>query len=79
MLKDLQAGGGDIEDLVTMSQSLLHYVSSKALLDHGQRIMADGYQVNVIRLHRVFLLQNAAGDDTAIRTMKCMIDDVRAQ
>ena len=46
-----------------------------ALLDAGQRLRPDGSELNVIRLHRIWCMQNATADGSAELTIEKMIDE----
>ena len=45
------------------------------LLDAGQRLRPDGSQMNVLRLHRIWTMQNSAADKAARLTMERMLDE----
>jgi hypothetical protein len=45
------------------------------LLDAGQRLRPDGSQMNVLRLHRIWTMQNSAADKASCLTMERMLDE----
>jgi len=49
--------------------------ASRALLDAGQRLRPDGTLFNVIRLHRVFMMQSSAADKAGELTLDKMLDE----
>jgi len=50
-------------------------VAALGLLDAGQRLRPDGSQFNVVRLHRIWCMQNSAADKASCLTMERMLDE----